>query len=288
MKKLFDTPPKRIFTFGCSFTDYIWGTWANILGFEFRKSEFHNYGKSGAGNFYIANMVTQVDNFYKFKEDDLVLISWTNMSREDRYLESRNGWLTPGNIYTQNEYDSTFVKKWANDTHFALRDYSTISLVYQYLKSKTQFHFLSMCDISKTINQWEESEVGLNILNLNNYYDHCLKKISPSFYEILWNNNLQNKWENDWNTVHKYFSDGHPLPLEHLTYLQKTFDYKFSNKTLDTVSTINEDLISYIRKKYNTVKKNTGLYEFDQKWQDGIRMQFKIRNEHNRNPDIEY
>jgi len=285
MEKLYNIAPKRIFTFGCSFTDYIWGTWANILGHEFKKSEFYNYGKSGAGNSYIANMVTQVDNFYKFKKDDLVLISWTNISREDRFLESRNGWLTPGNIYTQNEYDSTFVKKWANDTHFALRDYSTISLVDQYLANKTQYHFLSMCNISTTIDQWAEEKAESNISNLSHNYGHCLKKISPSFYETLWNNNLQNKWESDWNIVHKYFSDGHPLPMEHLAYLQKTFDYEFNSKTISSVKKTQNSLITYLRKKYDTVTKNTGLYEFDQKWQDGIRQQFKLRNS-SRHQDI--
>ena len=32
MKNLITLKVNRIFTFGCSFTDYAWGTWANILG----------------------------------------------------------------------------------------------------------------------------------------------------------------------------------------------------------------------------------------------------------------
>ena len=56
MKMLITLEPKRIFTFGCSFTNYLWSTWANILGYEFREAEFYNFGKSGAGNQYIFNL----------------------------------------------------------------------------------------------------------------------------------------------------------------------------------------------------------------------------------------
>ena len=59
--------PKRLFTFGCSFTDYRWATWANILAYEL-DCEFHNFGKSGAGNqFQLAHMCTQTKARYLFQ-----------------------------------------------------------------------------------------------------------------------------------------------------------------------------------------------------------------------------
>jgi len=37
--------PRRLFAFGCSFTQYKWPTWADILGKSFDLS--YNLGKSG-------------------------------------------------------------------------------------------------------------------------------------------------------------------------------------------------------------------------------------------------
>ena len=53
MKKLVHNIPQRVFTFGCSFTGYQWGTWANILGVEFPEAEFRNFA-----------VVVQVINIY--------------------------------------------------------------------------------------------------------------------------------------------------------------------------------------------------------------------------------
>jgi len=41
----------RLFTFGCSYTNYRWSTWADCLAPEF--DYFENWGQSGGGNHYI-------------------------------------------------------------------------------------------------------------------------------------------------------------------------------------------------------------------------------------------
>ena len=46
---------KRLFTFGCSVTEFIWPTWADILGREF--DYYENWGRVGAGNLYIFNSI---------------------------------------------------------------------------------------------------------------------------------------------------------------------------------------------------------------------------------------
>ena len=77
MRRLYETVPKRLFTFGCSFTSHDWATWANILGYELQLlhgCEFYNFGRSGAGNAYIANVISQVDQVYKFNSNDLVIV----------------------------------------------------------------------------------------------------------------------------------------------------------------------------------------------------------------------
>ena len=98
MQPLIQKEPKRIFTFGCSFTKYLWGTWANILGAEFPQAKFYNLGRPSAGNQYIHNVIMQADNVYNFCESDLVVVQWSNVYREDRYFEG--AWRNYNNKYS--------------------------------------------------------------------------------------------------------------------------------------------------------------------------------------------
>ena len=44
---------KRLITFGCSFTDYSWPTWADIIALD-REVEYENWAIGGGGNQQIA------------------------------------------------------------------------------------------------------------------------------------------------------------------------------------------------------------------------------------------
>ena len=48
---------KRFFAIGCSFTEWFWPTWANIIAEEHPHLEFKSYAKPGAGNLYISTML---------------------------------------------------------------------------------------------------------------------------------------------------------------------------------------------------------------------------------------
>lgn len=80
MHKLYNTKPSRLFTFGCSFTERNWATWANILAYDL-DCEFYNFGRRGAGNFYISNLITQADSVYNFCSDDLCLTAWEKIGK---------------------------------------------------------------------------------------------------------------------------------------------------------------------------------------------------------------
>lgn len=266
MTELYQIKPSRVFTFGCSFTNYNWATWANILGFEL-DCEFYNFGRSGAGNYYISNLISQADSYFNFNKNDLVMVCWTNVSREDRWTDEQ-GWITGGNIYNFPKFDKNFIKRWANDTHFCLRDFALIKLIDNLLKNKTQYHFLSMCDITKRSDQYRSSvssniEYYNKISNLINLYDESLNKILPSFYDVLWDDKLSVKRQIDLETIHPYYCDFHPTILEHFEYLKKTFDYDFSKKTLNTVNNVHNQCINAIKNAYdyNKITKVTDLSE---------------------------
>jgi hypothetical protein len=89
--KLINRPVRRVFTFGCSFTGYAWMCWPEAIAYDLN-IPLYNYGRSGAGNQYIFNMLMQANNYYKFDENDLVIVSWTNVYRDDKFI--KNNWVT--------------------------------------------------------------------------------------------------------------------------------------------------------------------------------------------------
>lgn len=192
MIPIINKPVKRLFTFGCSFTEYFWSAWPEIIALDL-DVPLYNFGRSGAGNQYISNAVSQADSVYNFTEDDLVIVSWTNVCREDRWVKGK--WVTPGNIFTQDEYDRTFINKWGDPIGYLLRDLSLIKLTGAFLKlKKCQYHFFSMVDIVNQIDQNNhktvDTEFNFVIERLSKNYQTELSEIQKSFFETLWSNDI--------------------------------------------------------------------------------------------------
>jgi hypothetical protein len=78
----------RLFTFGCSMTQYNWPTWADILGIKWKY--FENWGEPGAGNYFIFNSVIECDIKNNLTPNDTVIIMWTAPARHDCF--SGNKW----------------------------------------------------------------------------------------------------------------------------------------------------------------------------------------------------
>lgn len=141
---------KRLFTFGCSFTNYIWPTWSDIIGQDFEFYE--NWGRPGAGNHYILNAVMECDSKNNFTNDDLVLIMWSNPEREDRYVN--NNWLCASIQEKEKIYGKTWVKKFGVDLRgYLIRDLAYIKCIQEFLISKNvdwaNFSMYSICSIDE-------------------------------------------------------------------------------------------------------------------------------------------
>jgi hypothetical protein len=94
---------RRLFTFGCSFTNYKWQTWADIIGTQFE--EFQNWGKSGAGNFFISSNLYECHSINKITKDDVVLIMFSSIDRFD-FINQKSDFETNGSVY--GEYHSLY------------------------------------------------------------------------------------------------------------------------------------------------------------------------------------
>lgn len=262
--KLFDRQVNRLFTFGCSFTKYHWTTWPEIVAYELQVP-LYNYGRSGAGNQYIANMISQADAIHHFDENDLIMISWTNVCREDRYRNKN--WVTPGNIFTQNLYSKEHVKEWADPIGYMLRDLCSIKLTLNFLENKkSQFHMLPMCDIINVVDQCQNENESDEILKktIKDMYQPVLDRMHLDFFNVLWQNDLQiNKFPKDIIEISPYFNDGHPTPIEHYQYLEHIFPNSFNKKTLDAIKEKQNFFVEFMKRMAANYQRVFTVYELN-------------------------
>lgn len=207
---------KRFFAFGCSFTNYKWPTWADILANEMSQAEYYNLGLSGGGNLFIAASIAEANQKFKFNEDDFVAVMWTTMCREDRYITDRCGWLMTGNIFTQNEYDEKFVEKFADTRGYLIRDLALISLTSNLLKNLPSG---SLMLSGVPFNYQNENNPSIDII-LECYSD-ILAEIKPSLLELEMKMEFTNGHEYYYPAQNGTYKDYHPDPLRYFGYLEK-------------------------------------------------------------------
>ncbi len=212
------TKYKRFFAFGCSFTSYIWPTWADIISKEMPQAEFYNLGKAGAGNLLISSRVAEANNRFKFTDTDLVMVMFSSYCREDRWVEY--GWLSRGNVFTNDLYPKEWVMKFADERGYMIRDAAMIDLTSRYLKSLpcTSHVMLSVPFVTGSDSPNSDSNVPNDIRDV---YSDTFSTLSPSMFELeLFG----------WDTDYKKFADGHPSTIKYYNYLEK-IGFKFSDST---------------------------------------------------------
>lgn len=228
---------KRFFAFGCSFTYYNWMTWADIISGEI--PEYYNYGKPGCGNGYIYSSIIEANIRHSFTEDDLIIVMWSSVDREDRYIEG--SWKMIGSIThsIDNFYDDKYLKKYFDLRGFLIRDLSYITGAATILKN-LDFHFLSMMPFNtpmEYVNRTTDEDLRL-------FYKSTLDLIKPSVFEVVYDFN----WENQKTVKIKtglftHHTDLHPTPKLHYMYLKKIFpEIEISQETLNQVN-IQESMI---------------------------------------------
>lgn len=188
----------RLFTFGCSFTGYVWPTWADILGKDKKYNIYQNWGRLGAGNRFILLGLIECIQRNKIDKTDTVAIMWTSTGREDRYIKGQ--WYTPGSIYSSN-YPDEYIKNFTDPTGFYLDTVTYIQAAKNMLDSLgCKYYFFSITPLSKINDSivtqrklsWLTDSNTKTEVQLNKLYKEALELIQPSVYEIIFNN--------DWNS----------------------------------------------------------------------------------------
>lgn len=206
---------KRLFVFGCSCTNYIWPTWADILSKSLSKDiEYYNFGKVGIGNSLISYRVSEASKRFKFTRSDLIVTMWTSITREDRFLEGH--WVGKGNIYNQDLYPKQWVKQFADIDYYLIKDYALINLTNGYLQNIGCKHV--------NLYAYNLDSTERDSISSRHVYKDC-----ETLYGLRGNNISLEKFfpGNTKHPTHKYIhsdgrqcDDGHPTPIMHYDYLK--------------------------------------------------------------------
>ena len=243
--ELIQRQPQRLFAFGCSYTQYAWATWPEIVAHDL-SIPMYNAARAGAGNQYIANLVSQLNQKYQFDENDLVMISWSGFLREDRWI--KNAWQVRGDSvgvpavlnYPSSHLCNEFIDDFSDPIGYYVRDFATIALVKEMLRlCGCQYHMFSIYDIP-FVHEHENSstENDAHVLNkIVDLYGDVVKEILPSFDHTVWHGDqhahkapqMKERWDNKW-------TDWHPTIDEQFIFLERTFsEHQFSDYTKNTV-----------------------------------------------------
>lgn len=208
---------KRVFAFGCSYTSYCYPTWANLISNETINAKFYNFAVPGLGNLAISSKIAEANSRYTFCDTDLILVMYTVMFREDRYIGSN--WVAAGNIFSEYVpfYDRDFVRKYCDPIGYLIRDMSLLELSSKYIESLPCDSILlkaadlvDQCDIVK-------DNDPLTCNDITKVYKSLLDKFPISMKEYL----FPNGWEA--RSKRKYFNkiidDNHPTTLDYYNYL---------------------------------------------------------------------
>lgn len=202
---------RRFFAFGCSFTAYGWPTWADLVGTHF-PDRYYNYGRSGAGNFYIFQRFMQACTAHTFNKDDLVIVQWTGTMREDRYIGDK--WITPGGLW--NYYPEDYIKKYVSERGFLIRDLLLITAVKRILDSiGCEYYFTSIGAMANKNELWLEGIEDVD--DLVESYKDTLSMFKPSYIDIL-GTGYYPRIVGGGNIE---ITDAHPVPGEHQLYIEK-------------------------------------------------------------------
>lgn len=240
---------KRVFAFGCSFTQYAWPTWADILSVEMPQAKFRNFGLCGAGNLLMAIRMTEANMRYKFTEEDLVMTMWTTICREDRYKHGR--WWNTGNIYSaEHDYPAEWVEKYSDTKGYLIRDMAIITQATAYVKAlPCDSIFLQAAPFDE-----QQDPRDRQVAEIFHIYADTVNSLPPTLKML----GLDGEWKfghSYYNPNHStdrsdLFGDYHPGPDMYRDYLVKLGM---------PLTKLSADYVAMARARLNTVKDSDGL-----------------------------
>jgi len=229
----------RLIVFGCSFTDYAWPTWADIIAYDLG-CKYENWAQGGGGNQQIARRA-----LYRWSQgitpDDWIMIQWSGMNREDRFKDGR--WILEGPVYMSKTYKKDFLEKyWDIDNDVINTAHSRIT---------TELLFNANLKYQMTMN-WEHIDPN------NRIFNYWSKKLTQCDVVPIYNNPCNGK-----------LKDGHPDPKFWLEWVEKKiypkFNFTLKKRTIEVILDIQNFLEIQAELYEDNLKVNSLVYSYLQK-----------------------
>jgi hypothetical protein len=233
---------ERFFAFGCSYTNYHWATWADIIA-RHMDIPSYNYGSPGTPITAAVDALYKANKHYKFTDKDLVIVQWTHLSRFARFTTKELLWETNTKI---DFFDAV-------KNNLQITDVMYILAVMALAKDAYSFFQFSMVD---------NKDFLQNYIRAISRKKAEAKKISEYvelYSELLTCTNMQDTIANkewNYNVINYGLNDSHPLPLEQLKFVESELGLKVNSKIVDKVNE-NQDFILANKKTSNLSR----LYE---------------------------
>ena len=149
----------------------------------------------------------EADQRHRFGTDDTVVVCWTSIDREDRYVDYR--WHTPGNaFFATNVFNPEYLKTHIDERGYLIRDLAAIKAVKTLLESRPglRWEFLSMVEIMAMPNPDDDVSQHRDVMRL---YEDVVRSIRPGYDKTVFKD----------TGYPNRNGDPHPSPEEHLAYL---------------------------------------------------------------------
>lgn len=223
---------KRIFFFGCSFTQYRWPTWATIIARCAPHAEYHNLGMCGAGQEFISTNINQIINGVELEETDLVFVMWSTFYREDRYkfhqlarFEPTPNWICEGNLYTAGKNED-WLRHCICPRGLTIKSLATIDNTIRVLETQqcdvVNFMSLSIDDQTRMAPA-EIDEMNLPMDDIKLMYAHLEDRIAATLFDAI-----KDPETGNWRTGYSWFDherdemwhDYHPTILDYADFVE--------------------------------------------------------------------
>ena len=248
----------RIFAFGCSYTRHIYATYADIIASQYPNATFINLGQSGSGNQLLLSRLSQTHRILNINEDDLVIIMYPSITREDRWLPTGT-WHTPGNIFHHASSRNVslnafkFYRSYGSFLHYIIRDLAIIDMVENFLQNLTCDKIIltsTPLTVGETLNDGTVSLIeDDNIRHYNKViktYKELLESYPLDYQTFFKTNYLDNQLTVGVKAGDDF--DAHPSPLQALSYLK-------------TIMSVSELAINYANRQEQLINNCNSMEE---------------------------
>lgn len=235
---------KRLFTFGCSFTQWWWPTWADILAPSY--DHFENWAIKGCGNRTIVERLSEFVLKNNITSDDTIIVQWTDYHRHDIHMgraKFESNWSASGGIWI-NEYTPNWIKEYWTEQSYIMHSLNFINFGINILENlPCKWYITAYVDLQSEIKPFPELHFYNKLFNHPNW-------ITPPIQE--------------YTTAHGYTctsfvcdklkDDHHPSPRYHALWLEDCLLPKLN-------MSINYEFLTKVNQDFNTITQMTNKEE---------------------------